>query len=124
MKKIILLFLSIFVFGCTSNISKNTVANNQLINAKEYHLDGSDITIAFDGDRVYGFSGVNSYFGTYEQKGDNLKINGLASTLMMGDPKVMEIESGYLNDLSKVDKIKIQNGRLILTGKDIILNFQ
>lgn len=124
MKKIILLFLSIFIFGCTSNISKNTVANNQLINAKEYHLDGSDITITFDGDRVYGFSGVNRYFGTYEQKGDNLKINGLASTLMMGDPKVMEIESGYLNDLSKVDKIKIQNGRLILTGKDIILNFQ
>ena len=125
-KTAILLGMTLFIFGCTGfggNVKKSNEDISKIY-SKEYVLENSKITINFEKDRVYGFSGVNRYFGTFTADKDQIKIGNLGSTLMMGDIKDMEMESQYLKSLSQVNKIIIDGNTVTLTDGQVILKFE
>ena len=125
-KTAILLGMTLFIFGCTGfggNVKKSNEDISKIY-SKEYVLENSKITINFEKDRVYGFSGVNRYFGTFSADKDQIKIGNLGSTLMMGDIKDMEMESQYLKSLSQVNKIIIDGNTVTLTDGQVILKFE
>ncbi len=78
----------------------------------------ANITIAFEGDRVYGFSGVNRYFGGAKIDGENIEVLNVASTMMAGPENRMQAESGYIKLLNEADKIEVKNDSIILLTKD------
>lgn len=79
-------------------------------------LDGVGITIAFDGSQMGGFSGVNTYGGSYTADEDgNLKFGEIASTLMAGPGPAMAAETAYMAILQKCDGFEVRNGTLTLT---------
>ena len=125
-KTAIILGMTLFMLGCTG-VGENMKNSNEDISklySKEYVLENSNITINFEKDRVYGFSGVNRYFGTFSADKDQIKIGNLGSTLMMGDIKDMEMESQYLKSLSQVNKMIINGNTVTLTGGQVILKFE
>ncbi len=85
---------------------------------------GADITLTFDPNemRVYG-GVVNRYNGEYAADGDNIKFEGFASTMMMGEPEAMETEQEYFQFMPTVEKYELADGKLTLIagdGKEII----
>jgi len=79
-------------------------------------LGGVGITIAFDGAQMGGFSGVNTYGGSYTADADgNLKFGQIQSTLMAGPAPAMAAEAGYTALLQKCNGFKVKNDTLTLT---------
>lgn len=127
-KTAILLGMVFFMFGCSSLKSNSGEMKKEesisSLYSKEYTLENSDITINFEKDRLYGFSGVNRYMGNYTVDKDNIKIENLGSTMMFGESQKMEEETKYLKDLSEVNKFIIEGNKLILTDGKVTLKFQ
>ena len=127
-KTAILLGMVFFMFGCSSLKSNSGEMKKEesisSLYSKEYTLENSDITINFEKDRVYGFSGVNRYMGNYTVDKDSIKFENLGSTMMLGESQKMEEEREYLKDLSEVNKFIIDGNKLILTDGKVILKFQ
>ena len=106
--------------GCSSiGTGKNDIKS---IEKQEFLLTNmykdANITIAFEGDRVYGFSGVNRYFGGAKIDGENIEVLNVASTMMAGPENRMQAESGYIKLLNESDKIEVKNDSIILLTKD------
>ncbi len=85
---------------------------------------GVDITLSFDPVemRVYG-GVVNRYNGGYTADGNNIKFEGFASTMMMGDAEAMETEQEYFEFMPTVETYVLDEGKLTLIsgdGKEII----
>jgi heat shock protein HslJ len=80
---------------------------------------GVDITLSFDPNemRVYG-GVVNRYNGAYTADGDEIKFDGFASTMMMGAPDAMEIETEYFQFMPTVETYEYSDGKLTLVGAD------
>ena len=76
------------------------------------------ITIAFDDGKVFGFSGVNRYFGGAVINGEDLDVSNVASTMMAGPQDKMAAEMEYLQLLSEADKIQMEDNKVIITTKD------
>lgn len=93
------------------------------IKGVEYTLENSDITITFDNNKVYGFSGVNRYFGGVKIDGDKITIENVASTMMAGPQSKMTEESEYLKTLATVNKMMIDNNSIVLFGTEKTLKF-
>ncbi len=97
---------------------------------KEFRLTESSAnvkaTLAFDAQehRVYGFSGVNRYFGSYQWEKNELRLGPLASTMMAGPLEAMEFEADYLKKLHSVTSYQLQGDRLILKTPEGDLVFQ
>lgn len=91
---------------------------------KEYTLTNSDITISLTENTIYGFSGVNRYFAQYQLDGDNIKIENIGSTMMMGDEASMKKEQDFLDLLPTMNKISITDDKIILSNgnKELIFN--
>jgi heat shock protein HslJ len=72
------------------------------------------LTIEFNAGtkQVSGFSGCNRFSGTYVENENGIKIGRLASTRMFCDETSNNIESKLLENLSKVNSIKIKDGNL------------
>ncbi|AVQ31806.1 MULTISPECIES: META domain-containing protein [Fusobacterium] len=122
MYKKIATFLAVgtLLVGCSSiGSGKNNIKN---IEKQEFLLTNkykdANITIAFEGDKVYGFSGVNRYFGGAKIDGDNIEVLNVASTMMAGPEDRMQAESGYIKLLNEADKIEVKNDSIILLTKD------
>ena len=84
------------------------------------------IMAEFDGTRISGFSGVNSYNGPYKAGTDgSFEAGPLVSTLMAGPPAAMSAESAYLKLLEAAEKYAITDGQLTLTtGDEKTLTFE
>ena len=85
---------------------------------------GADITLTFDAaeNRVYG-KVVNNYNGAYTADGDNIKFEGFASTMMMGEPQAMETEQEYFQFMPMVETYEFADGKLTFVatdGKEIV----
>lgn len=85
---------------------------------------GVDITLSFDPVemRVYG-GVVNRYNGGYTADGNNIKFEGFASTMMMGEKDAMETEQEYFEFMPTVETYVLDEGKLTLIagdGKEII----
>ena len=80
---------------------------------------GADITLSFDPNemRVYGRV-VNLYNGGYTVDGDNIKFEGFASTMMMGEPEAMETEQEYFQFMPTVVEYELDDGKLTFIGQD------
>jgi len=126
MKKVLLsIVLGLSLIGCSS---LKSVPNKKVL-GKSYVLSSSSkdykISLNFAEDNVFGYSGVNNYFGKYEVQGNNLKFDAIGSTLMSGPTKAMKAEIDYLNSLGEVNSFYFSKEQLVLktiNGKKLLFN--
>jgi heat shock protein HslJ len=82
-------------------------------------LSDTEMTATFVGGEVRGNAGCNSYFGSYQVRGNRLTIGTLASTEMYcALEEVMEQEMAYLIALETAASYEIQGDRLELWDAD------
>lgn len=129
MKKIILSMAILFsMIGC-SNLEKKQEVLPQTINSVmevvnvEYNLinifPNQGLTVGFDeAGRIFGYSGLNRFFGKAEIKDGTIKVDPLASTRMGGSREALVREDQYLNLLKSMTKIQKENGNLILSNEN------
>lgn len=79
--------------------------------------DGSQLTLEFDGDRVFG-KGINSFRGSFDEKS---YFGPMASTMMAGPPELMDQEHAFLTLLERVDGYSVEQVRLTVGGKTAII---
>ncbi len=125
MKKIFLglMFLLVMV-GCT----KVGVSKTEMLSGKQYTLTQEaknyQITLNFAEDNVFGFAGVNHYFGKYQIEGNKIIIGEVGSTKMAGPEDVMKIEDEFLTKLGRVSTYEvIEKGLILTTSKGEKLEF-
>lgn len=80
----------------------------------------SSVSISFDGDNFYGKLPVNTYFGNYSLKNNNIKLENIATTLMSSNKENMDKENSYLEYLNKPYIINLYKNQLILMGENNI----
>ncbi len=88
---------------------------------KELHL-----ILSQEKNQAKGFSGCNTFFGTYKQKDDQLTFGPLASTRMAGPPENMEQEQHFLKALGDTEQFVIEENILTLlnAGNQPVLRFE
>ncbi len=75
---------------------------------------GTVVTAVFDREgRLGGNAGCNRYSAAYQTRDYNINITGVSQTKMFcQDPGVMEQESAFLADLSKVSSFRVSGSSL------------
>jgi heat shock protein HslJ len=83
-------------------------------------LVGTEITARFEGGRLSGSAGCNTYMTSYTVSGNRIEIGPAASTRMLcASPMgVMEQEAAYLAALPMANVYRIEGDRLILETTD------
>ena len=74
-------------------------------------------SIGFQGDRVYGFSGINRYFGNYQISGKFI-FSDFGLTQMAGSEEEMTKELQFLDLLRKNKSIKLSGDTLTLVSTE------
>ena len=127
MKAITICILILSILTCkntqdamsSENQNAESISGNYIITSVEGEKNSHEfLKITFD-DRektVYGYSGCNSFTGTYEIKGDLITIGPLASTRMICEPMRNAIETKVLKVLSEVNSFSIVDGVLSLNN--------
>ena len=124
MKKLLILLSMVILVGACTNVQPQgpvLVTNVAEVSEKEYELEnlftGEGLTLGFDKEgRIFGYSGLNRYFGKVEIDGGNIKVLALASTKMGGTREALVREDQYLSLLHSVTKIQEEKGKLILSN--------
>lgn len=116
MKKIFVgLMLVLGMIGCTSS----KVGKTESLAGKQYVLvqQGKDyqITLNFAEDNLFGFAGVNHYFGKYQLDGNKLVVGSAGSTMMAGPQEAMTAEQNFLSQLGKAKTYEVTETGLIIT---------
>ena len=75
-------------------------------------------SIGFQGDRVYGFSGINRYFGTYQVSGGKFVFGEFGLTRMAGSESEMTLELKFLDILKNNKSVKLSGDTLTLTSTE------
>jgi putative lipoprotein len=71
-----------------------------------------------------GTTGVNQFTGDYEIDGPSLKFAPAAVTRRAGFPEAMELETRYLEMLSKVDAWQVSDGKLeLMAATEVVASF-
>ena len=80
-------------------------------------LPGKDMTAEFSGKEISGSASCNHYFGTYQVKGSQIKLEGLAWTEMAClDPEgIMEQEQRVMALLGDAASFSRQGSQLVIT---------
>lgn len=83
-------------------------------------IEGTAITARFEGGRVAGSAGCNSYSAPYALNGNTVEIRPAISTLMacVAPPGRMEQERDYLAAIATARTYRIEGGKLILETAD------
>ncbi len=87
-------------------------------------LEDVPITLRLEGEqRLFGDAGVNTYFGSFERRGSDFRVAGLASTRRAGPPYALDQERRYLALLDRVDAVRLVEERLVLSqgGADVLV---
>jgi heat shock protein HslJ len=83
------------------------------------------ITLHFEVElRIHGASACNRYFGTYHLDGSHLRVQQIASTLMMCPEPAMALESDYFAALEQVGTYQLQADHLTLYYDQSLLLFR
>ncbi|MEP0546962.1 MAG: META domain-containing protein [Rhodothermales bacterium] len=79
---------------------------------------GAEATLTFDSDgRVFGTTGCNRYFGTYELAPSGaLALSNVGSTRMACPPAEMTQETRFLDALNGAERVVVEGDRLMLTA--------
>lgn len=96
------------LLSCAAQNGSITPASKDYISADECFKDGTEfilknmyedikITIGFHEGRIFGFSGVNRYMGSYKASDGKVEFGQMGSTMMAGPEKNMDAEFEYLN---------------------------
>ena len=104
----------------TGKLSLATVAGTEWVlthfNRNETILEGAEVTLAFEHDRISGKSACNRYSAGVEQgeAPGKLKIGLAMGTRMACPGELMDLESKYLDALSRVTGFSFLAGKLVL----------
>jgi len=73
-------------------------------------IAGKSMTANFDGKEISGSASCNHYFGAYQIKGDQIRVEGLGWTEMacMDPEGIMEQEQAVMGMLSQAESFSIQ----------------
>lgn len=76
-----------------------------------------DVDFGVDG-RINGFGGVNRYFGAVVVEGNRLNVGPIGSTLMAGDPALLDQEHRLHAALESVARAELDGTTLRLLRED------
>lgn len=76
------------------------------------------VSIGFQGDRVYGFSGINRYFGNYQVSGGKLVFGEFGMSRQGASEEEMTKELQFLDLLKKNKSVKLSGGTLTLISTE------
>lgn len=86
-------------------------------------VDGADITLSIGGTTVSGRAACNQYGGTVTVSGTAIRFSDMASTEMACAEPVMASEAAYWAALGAVERVALEDERLILAGNGVQLQF-
>ena len=128
MKKFfIFLAAAVMLTGCTAGprrdadltpetVSIETVADKEYVLTNQFV--GENLTLGFDKEgRIFGFAGINRFFGKATIVNGTITIDALGTTRMAGPREKMIIEDQYLTLLKSAKTISIEKDALILTNE-------
>ena len=116
-------FMSSAKTESSSSSSTSVFASlKEQLNGREFFIvtDGYNkkTSIGFQGDRVYGFSGINRYFGDYQVSGGKLVFGEFGLTRMGGSQDEMTKELQFLDLLKNNKSVKLSGGTLTLISNE------
>ena len=116
-------FMSSAKTESSSSSSTSVFASlKEQLNGREFFIvtDGYNkkASIGFQGDRVYGFSGINRYFGDYQVSGGKLVFGEFGLTRMGGSQEEMTKELQFLDLLKNNKSVKLSGGTLTLISNE------
>ena len=118
-----LLLLGMIAAGCASsgalgNASQQAVGPTWQLVSLGTDAAGAEATLTFGDDgRVFGTTGCNRYFGTYELASDGaLTLTGVGSTRMACPPAEMAQETRFLAALNGARRVVVTSDRMALSG--------
>ena len=116
-------FMSSAKTESSSSSSTSVFASlKEQLNGREFTIvtDGYNkkASIGFQGDRVYGFSGINRYFGDYQVSGGKLVFGEFGLTRMGGSQEEMTKELQFLDLLKNNKSVKLSGGTLTLISNE------
>ena len=92
------------------------------LNGREFFIvtDGYNkkASIGFQGDRVYGFSGINRYFGDYQVSGGKLVFGEFGMSRQGASEEEMTKELQFLDLLKKNKSVKLSGGTITLISNE------
>lgn len=135
MKKIAMSIFALATLAACSNVNMPTSKSNiikqefeKVFNQNELvgrefiveseHYKNKKITIAFDKERVYGFSGVNRYFATYKIVNNKLVFGNFGMTRMAGKKEDQLAELAFITALKDNKEIKLEEPYLYLYSNE------
>ena len=101
--------------GIFANLKEQLNGREFIIVTEGYN---SKTSIGFKGDRVYGFSGINRYFGTYQVSGGKFIFGEFGLTTLPGSQEAMTQELKFIDTLKKNKSIKLSEDTLTLTSTE------
>ena len=101
--------------GIFANLKEQLNGREFIIVTEGYN---SKTSIGFKGDRVYGFSGINRYFGTYQISGGKFIFGEFGLTTLPGTQEAMTQELKFIDTLKKNKSIKLSGDTLTLTSTE------
>lgn len=99
----------------------NTAQNPEMLKGNNYMAtqDGVNIALAFDPtDMTVHGQIVNLYNAPYVVDGNKIKFGDMATTMMMGPQKAMDVERGYFQFMQGAQTYEIDDNKLILQNAD------
>ena len=116
-------FMSSAKTESSSSSSTSVFASlKEQLNGREFFIvtDGYNkkASIGFQGDRVYGFSGINRYFGNYQISGGKFIFSDFGLTQMAGSEDEMTKELQFLDLLKNNKSVKLSGGTLTLISNE------
>ena len=101
--------------GLFANLKEQLNGREFIIVTEGYN---SKTSIGFKGNRVYGFSGINRYFGTYQVSGGKFVFGEFGLTRMAGSESEMTLELKFLDILKNNKSVKLSGDTLTLTSTE------
>lgn len=86
-------------------------------------VDGADITLSIQGTAVGGRAACNQYGGTVAVAGTAIRFGDMASTEMACAEPVMASEAAYWAAFGAVERVALEDERLMLSGNGVQLQF-
>lgn len=137
--KFLLSIFTLIIVAQSCNTMKETIENENLNSMKKEHitLSGSytisqvgdnkslspKLNISFDenSNKVTGFSGCNTFFGTYAVENNKISFSQMATSKKLCRPEINDIESQILKALNDADSFSINGEDLILLNNQTVL---